>query len=356
MKPPIWTLMGLALLAGCGAEPVPPPADQSVRPARIFQVNAGQTRIQHEFVGRVEAAQTVDVSFEVGGPLASLPVREGQSVRTGELVAALDTTDYTLAVREAEVQLRLARQDLERKRRLLAERGISQSIVDDAQAHFELKMVALERARDDLADAHIIAPFDAFVARRFTDNHVIVRPGDPIVRLLDLNRLFVVANVPESLLATATAERVLDIHARFAFVPNERFPLEYLENRGESSAVAQTFEVTFVMPRPEKWNILPGMTATVTVALSALTPTDIVIPASALVADAEGDFHVWRYDPTTQAVHKVGVEVGQPSRGGISILEGLQHGDLIVASGAAHLQAGMKVRMLGKPSESVGAL
>jgi RND family efflux transporter MFP subunit len=352
----IAALVWLGLLAACSPEPIPPPADQSVRPARIFQVNAGQTRIQHEFVGRVEASQTVDVSFEVGGPLVKLPVREGQSIRKGELVAALDTTDYTLAVREAEVQLRLARHDLERKRRLLAERGISQSVVDDAQAQFELRLVALERARDDLADAHIIAPFDAFVAQRFTDNHVIVRPGDPIVRLLDLNRLFVVANVPESLLATAPAARVLDVHARFAFAPGERFHLEYLENRGESSAVAQTFEVTFVMPRPEAWNILPGMTATVAVALSEPTPTDIVIPTAALVAGAEGGFHVWRYDPITQEVHRVVVRVGQPSHGGVSILSGLNDGDLIVASGAAHLQAGMKVRMLGEPVGSLGAL
>jgi RND family efflux transporter MFP subunit len=247
------------------------------------------------------------------------------------------------------VQLQLARQDLERKARLLTERGISQSVVDDARALFELRQVALERAQDDLADAHIFAPFDAYVARRFTDSHVIVRPGDPIVRLTDLNRLFVVANVPESLLATATPERVLDMHARFAFAPGKDFPLEYYENRGESSAVAQTFEVTFVMPRPEAWNVLPGMTATVVVALTGSAVEEVIIPTSALVAGAEGDFHVWRFDPATQDVQRIRVEVGEPTQGGISILDGLVDGDLIVASGAAQLQRGMKVRMLGEP-------
>ena len=341
----------LVLLTGCTAEQASIPADQSIRPARIFLVNTARTDVRHEFVGRVEASQTVDVSFEVGGPLALLPVREGQTIPRGDLIAALDATDYSLAVREAEVQLRLARQDLDRKRQLLAESGISRSIVDDAQAQFELRQVALERARENLSDTRITAPFDAYVARRFTDNHAIVKPGDPIVRLMDLNELFVVANVPESIIATVTTERVLDTHAEFAFIPGRKFDLEYLENRGESSAVAQTFEVTFVMPRPTEWNILPGMTATLTVELDPANVDSVTIPSSALVAGTEGRFHVWRYDPATQDVHRIAVEIGEPIAGGISIRSGLGDGDLIVASGAAHLQAGMKVRMLGEPTE-----
>jgi RND family efflux transporter MFP subunit len=341
----------LVLLIGCTAEQTPTPVDQCIRPARIFLVSTGRAAVQHKFVGRVEASQTVDVSFEVGGPLEQLPVREGQTIPQGDLIAALDATDYRLAVREAEVQLRLARQDLDRKRQLLAESGISRSIVDDAQAQFELRQVALERARENLSDTRISAPFNAQIARRFTDNHVIVKPGDPIVRLMDLNELFVVANVPESILATATADRVLDTHAEFAFIPGRKFDLEYLENRGESSAVAQTFEVTFVMPRPTEWNILPGMTATLTVELDPANADSVTIPSSALVAGTESRFHVWRYDPTTQDVHRIEVEIGAPVEGGISIRSGLRDGDLIVASGASHLQVGMKVRMLGEPTE-----
>jgi len=350
MKPRTAVIVTFLVLSGCGAETSTTPVDQSVRPAKIFIVKSGNSHLRYEFVGRIEAAQTADVSFEVGGPLQQLAVREGQSVPRGDLIAALDTTNYTLAVRESEVQLRLAGQDLNRKKKLLSERGISQSIVDDAQAQFDLRQVGLERAREDLSDARIYAPFDAYVARRFTDSHVNVKPGDPIVRLMDLNELFVVANIPEALAATANPERLLGTWAEFAFIPDQRFDLTYLENRGESSAVAQTFEVTFVMPRPNDWNILPGMTATVTLALSTPVTEGIIVPASALVAGAEAEFHVWRYDPATHDVHRVAVEIGEPEGTGITIVSGLNDGDLIVASGAAHLQSGMKVRSLGEPT------
>jgi RND family efflux transporter MFP subunit len=349
LRPGWFSLLLLAALAACQREPPPEPVDQSIRPARIFRVTSGADIVRHQFVGRVEASQTVDVSFEVGGPLEQLEVREGQTVPRGSLIAALDSTDFALVVREAEVQLRLAGQDLTRKRRLLEDAGISRSIVDDAQALYELREVAVEKARENLADTRIVAPFNAYVARRFTDNHVIVRPGDPIVRLMDLNEIFVVANVPESLLATATADRVVGLQAEFAFIEGRQFELTYLENRGESSAVAQTFEVTFVMPRPSEWNILPGMTATVTVELKAPGPSQATIPVAALVAGREGEFHVWRYDPDTQEVHRTLVEIGAPVDGGVLISRGLKDGDLIVASGAAHLQPGMMVRMLGEP-------
>ena len=85
-----WLLLGVSFLVGCEDQAEVVVADQSVRPARIFQVVAEGDSITYEFVGRVEAAQTVDMSFEVAGPLAELPVLEGTTVPAGSLIAALD--------------------------------------------------------------------------------------------------------------------------------------------------------------------------------------------------------------------------------------------------------------------------
>lgn len=339
------------LLCACTEQATQVVADQSVRPARIFAVTTERRSVLHEFVGQVEARQTIDMTFRVPGPLINLPVLEGQTIAEGGLVAAIDDTDYVLAHREARVQLELARQDLNRKRQLLNERGISRSIVDDAKALFDLRQVALEKARENLDRTRLTAPFQAYVARRFTDNHVNVRVGDPIVRLMDLNELYVVINVPENLVATTTPERLISAKARFPFLPDQPFDLIIRENRGESSAVAQTFEVTMAMARPDGLNILPGMTATVEVTLSAPeTGTDILIPTSALVSDPEKNYYVWIYDPDTQKVSRRNVTIGPATGAGITVQSGLISGDLIVASGASALQPGMKVRPLGEPA------
>jgi RND family efflux transporter MFP subunit len=346
----VHVLLTIAVLAGCEDRTEPPVKDQSVRPARIFQVVAEGAATVYEFVGRVEAAQTVDVSFEVSGPLAQLPVREGQTVPAGSLIAALDPTDFLLAVREAEVQLRLAAADFKRKRQLLADRGISRSVVDDARATYELRQVHVTQAKEALADSKIYAPFSAYIARRFTDNHVNVTPEDNIARLTDLAELLIRTNMPESILATATEERVLSREARFSFAPDQRFPLEFRENTGEADAVAQTYQVTFAMPRPQEWNILPGMSATVSLELAAEDQdlSGVRIPTTALIGDSAGGFFVWVFDAGSGGVEKRPVDVGPASGAGVPIRDGLRDGELIVAAGASGLRTGMHVRMLGE--------
>ncbi|MEM9623279.1 MAG: efflux RND transporter periplasmic adaptor subunit [Pseudomonadota bacterium] len=339
-------------LSGCGQQVVSAPADQTVRPARIFVVQSDVDTWRHEFVGRVEAAQSIDVSFEVSGPLAELPVLEGQTIQRGELVAALEATDFELAVREAEVELQLARQDLQRKRQVLAQKGIARSVVDDALSIYQLQQVRLDKAAQSLRETRIVAPFDAYVARRFVDNFVNVGVGEKIARLNDLHSLLVVANVPENLLATVNEDQVLSIRAHFDFIPDESFALVYKENRGEADSVAQTYEVSMQMQRPSRWNILPGMTARVELDLRQAGDASVssLIPASALVAGADNSFFVWRFNPDTLEVTRMPVTVGAPKADGVEITNGLVDGDLIVATGASQLQPGMRVSMLGEPS------
>mgnify|MGYP001821916680 CR=1 FL=1 len=342
-------LLSAWLLAGCEQTAELEVAEQSIRPARIFQVVNEGASSTYEFVGRVEAAQTVDVSFEVAGPLVQLPILEGDTVPAGGLIAALDPTDFLLAVREAEVQLKLAGQDFQRKRKLLKERGISRSVVDDARALYELRQVRLAQAKEALADSKIYAPFDAEVARRFTDNHVNVTPDNNIARLVDLNELLVKVNVPQDIYATASEENLLGLDARFSFAPGQRFALEPREFSAEADSVAQTYSVTLAMPRPEGWRIRPGMSATVTLELAATNDaTRVRIPTTALIGGSAGDFFVWAFDPSSGAIEKRPVEVGPASGAGVPIRSGLADGDLIVAAGASHLRSGMRVRMLGE--------
>ena len=120
--------------------------------------------VQYNFTARLEALQSIDLSFEVGGPLHEMPVREGESVAAGSMIASLDPTEFQLAVQEAEVQLKLAAQDLTRKRKVLAENGIAKSAVEDSQSNYDLQRIRLDKAEERLNDTRIYAPFDAYAA------------------------------------------------------------------------------------------------------------------------------------------------------------------------------------------------
>ena len=210
---------------------------------------------------------------------------------------------------------------------------------------------ALARARESLNDSRLHAPFDAFVARRYVDNFVNVNAGQQIVRLNDLHRLLVVANVPEILAATGNEEQLADLYATFDFAGERRFPLELHENRGEADPVAQTYEVSMLMERPESPNVLPGMTATVHIEMRQVGSDEatVFVPADALVSDPQGNFFVWLFDPETLYVERRNVSAGAPGSAGVPIQRGLVDGDMIVATGAAQLREGMQVRILGEP-------
>jgi RND family efflux transporter MFP subunit len=340
----------LLLLAACEDRSPPDPADQSVRPARVTTIDLTRRQQQVTLVGRVEAARSIDLAFEVSGPLHQLPVREGESVQRGQLLAALDQADFALAVREAEVQLRLAEQDLDRKERVLREHGIARSAVDDARSLRELQRVRLQQARQKLADSRLTAPFDGIVAQRFVDNFVNVTAAQRILRLHAGGELHVVANVPEHLTATLSQDDVEDMYATFSFSGDTRFPITFRENRGEADRVAQTIEVSFGMPRSDDWNFMPGMTATVHLLLTADAEASTVLPLAAVVADTDQSLFVWIVDPDTQAVSRRLVRTGATTTEGIVVTHGLTQGDRVVTTGAAMLRDGMRVR----PMEASG--
>lgn len=340
-------------VAGCTGEPADVATDQQIRSARLLQVAPTTRQRQLKLISRVEASQSVDLAFQVSGPLTELPLREGQFVAAGTLLAALDSVDFKLAIREAEVALDLANQDLTRKRSLLSRRGVSQALVDDAKGRADLAQIRLEQARADLADSRLTAPFDAYIARRYLHRHTNITRGTPVLRILDLDPLQLVASVPEAVLATITAEQVDHIEAQFPFAPDTRYPVTYLEHVVEADPVAQTYEVSFALPRPTAWNLLPGMTATVTVHLRTQPAQDqaLTIPASALVSAADKSLYVWVVDPSTYAVAERRLSLGPVTSTGITVTAGLAAGELIVISGAQQLQPGMRVTPIGKPQD-----
>lgn len=334
----------IVLLASCSDRGLPEPENQMVRTAKIFKVEAAQPHIEFELVGRAEAVQTVDLSFQVGGPLEKLPVLEGQVISKGDLIASLEPREFDLAVREARAQLKLASQDLKRKQQVFAEKGIAKSAVEDAETIFELREVQLEKALEALKDSSLTAPFDAYVGQRYIDNFTNVRPLEPVVRLYDLSEVLIVASVPEQILATVQPEQIIEIIGEFPFLP-QPVPLTYRENRGDADALAQTYGVSFAMNNQAGTTILPGMTAKVRVKLkdperqSAAT----YIPATSVVADPSNKLFVWVFNAADSSVEQRFIEAGVPSGELVPVIAGLQPGDEIVGAGASQLTANMKV-------------
>lgn len=339
----IFALTFIILLSACNNNPQTEP--EVVRTVRVETVAISEALAQRRFVGRVDAAETVDLSFQVGGRLAELPVREGTIVAKGQLIAALSPTDFRLAEREAAAQFEFAKLDVERKRNLAATDTIPKVMLDEAETAFKLRRVALDNARNNLSYTRIAAPFDALVTRRLLDNHTHVGPHQPVVRIQDVSTLKVKINLPEDLIKYISAADLLTIEAVFPGKTGKRLPLRYLEHATEADAVAQTYEVTLALQRPVDIAVLPGMTVSVEIDSPFSNGSrEITIPVSAIDTDAEGKTRVWLFDPENETVSPHPVEIGAIAAKRVPVKSGLKGGEQLVTAGGHLLHDGMSVR------------
>lgn len=339
-------LASTALIAACSGEAAEEP--EIVKTARIETVDSASQGLTREFVGRVEARIAIDVTLQVGGRLQEFPVQEGDRVSEGDLIARLEVQDYERAIREAQVRVEQANTDLARTRELYEQNAAPKAQLDSAQTAYDLAVVALDNARQQLQYATFTAPFDGLVTRKYVDNHTQIEAGAPIARLQDTGELRVAIQVPEDLIATVSADAV-EMYAAFPFAPGERFPLEYRELIAEPDQASQTYKVMMALPESIPNSVLPGMTANVTAQTSANGPASgaVRVPVGALDDAPDGGFVVWTYDQSNGAVAKRPVTASRLDSGAVVVTEGLEAGERIVTAGVAGLHEGMRVRPLG---------
>ncbi|MCT4557839.1 MAG: efflux RND transporter periplasmic adaptor subunit [Pelagimonas sp.] len=319
--------------------------DAAPRPVKLIPIESSEVAFNRQFFGRVAAKRAVDVSFQTGGELMTIPVIEGQEIAAGALVAELDLDPFERALARAEVSLAQARRDAERSAKLQAARTVSEAQAQTAQTQADLAEIALRDARAALEDATIHAPFDALVATRNVEPGTNISPGMAVARLMDLSELRIRIDVPEILVSSRHSESLPEFHATFPG-SDLLYPLEMREFKAEASQVGQTYRLTLAMTPPEGTSILPGASATVHVRIID-EEKGVLLPRSAIRVNADGSFSAMVFDSTdgeTGQVRSVPVTVSPMDDARAFRVEGLPETGEVVAAGVSLLTDGASVR------------
>jgi multidrug efflux pump subunit AcrA (membrane-fusion protein) len=139
-----------------------------------------------------------------------------------------------------------------------------------------------------------------------------------------------------------------NLRAVFDNISNQEFPLSFLETATKADANTKTFNVTLKMDSPEKYNVLPGMTATVFADLFAnetQSDTAFALPVSAVISNNEKQATVWVVDEKTMTVNPKKVTPGIMLGDTMQVI-GLNPGERVVIAGAPFLRNDMKVTLL----------
>lgn len=330
------------VLLGCSSSNDEPPLP-AVPVVRLLQLDPEAIVAERYFPARIEASRAANLSFQVPGKLVHIPVIKGDKIEEGSLIARLEQTDYQLLLESARVSFEKAERDLRRLQQLHQQNHVSQAQLDEARTAYDRAKVEKDRAGQNLIYTEIFAPYDAIIADRMMENFTQVSAGTPVVRIQDLSRLEVEIAVPEILLPEVEDPNGYTVTATLPSLPERPFDLSFKEYSTEPNPRSRTYRVTFEMDNPGDLRLLPGMSATVKVALK---PNDVqrpILPLHALLGQGE-QTQVFVYSPETETVSLRQVELGRLLADGIEIVSGIDKGEWVVAAGAGFLSEGMRVR------------
>ena len=324
-------------------------------------VGANNGQLNWEFPGKVTAIRDVELGFEVQGKIIELPIEDGLEVNEGDLLARLDPADYEAARDAAIAHRRAMRSAYDRAKKIFKQGAGSQAEVDKTERDILVAEQDLVTAQKALDDTVLKAPYAGIVASKIAEDFQNVRAKEPILVFQDTSTLEIDVNVPERDFVHMTPGLTLEERSRalspeiaISSIPGKKFPARLKSFTTTADPVTRTYKATFTFENHPGFNLLPGMTARI-----VLHPTDgvvrarpkamgLLVPAVATVADENGAPYVWRVDEATMRVSRTPVTLGEMTGSNIRITSGIEAGDLVAISGAAHLQEGMQVRALKK--------
>lgn len=336
-------------------------------PVTVADVKAREITIWEEFSGRLEAVDRVQIRSRVAGSILSVDFREGALVEAGDLLFTIDPAPYEAAVAQregqvelAETQLKLARLELDRGTKLIKNRTISQSILDqrqnayaEAQANLRTAKAALRAARLELGYTRVLAPVSGRVGKIeiTVGNLVAAGSASPaLTTLVSVDPIYASFNASEDLVSRVLADLP---ETGGAVPPLEMIPVE-IETSAASGhpvkgrlqlvdnqvdATSGTIGVRAVFDNPGG-RLIPGQF--VRIRLGEPKPESKILISERAIGTDQDKKYVYVVGADNKVVYRP-VDLGRIAQGARIVNNGLQPGEKIVVNGLQRIRSGALV-------------
>jgi len=305
---------------------------------QLVSISPVQNKLFKHFIeiqGIVQADKNIEIRPELGGTVKNIYVKEGQRVAKGQTLIQLDDASVRNNIAELNTQLTLAKTTFERQKRLWNQKIGSEMQFLQAKAQKESLENNLSSLRTQSRKMKIIAPFTGFVDKIFPRNGELTNPQLPIIRLINLDQVYVEADVTETYLPVVKigTEAILnfpsinkEINSKISQIGNYINP----DNRSFKTRINISNKDQLLKP-----NLLADLK------ILDFEAEGTVIPSTLIQQDQKGNNYVFIIE-TTNDEHKIIkkiITIGKEYNHEVFVINGLAENDSLVNIGARLVKA-----------------
>lgn len=354
------------MFSGCSGKgspgKMPDPQIRSAVPVTVAAVVQKTIPVEIRAIGTGESFSTVAVKAMVNGEMTRVNFVEGQDVKKGDLLFAIDSRSYTAALNQAEAnlardqaQVKYTSDQAQRYANLYQQGIVPKQLADQYQSTYDTleeairaDKAAVENAKVQLSYCSIYSPLDGRTGSLLIHQGNVVKANDTVsmVVINQITPIYVDFSVPEQFLPEIKKHMAAGKLGVKAVIPNdegspESGVLTFVNNTVDSNTGTILLKGTFPNARRRLW---PGQFVNVVLTLSA-RPNAVIVPTRAIQTGQEGQFvFVVRPDRT---VESRSVVVGAAFDADTVIEKGLQVGESVVTDGQLRLVPGSRVEIKG---------
>jgi membrane fusion protein (multidrug efflux system) len=308
-------------------------------PVEVVSLAPTVVREDLQAVGSLRSNESVILRPEVSGRIAAIGFKDGQIVRKGQLLVALDATLNEAEVAQMKAEYDLALSNLKRSEDLASRQFISSSAQETAASNAQVAEAKLKLAQARLSKMRIVAPFDGSVGIRNVSLGDYVKDGTDLVNVEDLRILKVDFRLPERNYSLVRVGQTIEVIADA--LPNERWQGRIEAINPKVDADGRSLEVRALLENTSG-KLRPGMFVRVRVIVGERADA-LMVPEESIVPQG-GQFYV--YKVVDGAARRMPVIIGVRRDAKVEILQGLVAGDQVVTAGMRLSRDGQPVRVL----------
>ena len=326
---------GALILSACGNQvEQQKPAPVGVR---IMALHTNNSLGHQVYSGTIAGGNTVELSFTQAGTISTMSVRNGDYVRKGQVIAAIENTMANGNLQSAKAQLDQARDAYNRAKAMFESESIPEIEWIDAQSKLRQAEAQYQMATKGMGDTRLYAPFNGYVAARQVEMGQNVDAGNTVVKLVQIDKVKAIFSVTDSEISHFRKGQQIDVVV--SSLNDRPFEGQIYEIGVEADGMTHSFEMSAIIDNA-KHELLPGMVCSLK-AKQEGKDHDIVIPPSVVMFNSDNTCFVW-LARNGKAIRRL-VTIGNEDKYGIHILEGLQEGDSLIVEGQQKVSDGTEI-------------